>query len=219
MSCPAFEERIARYVGGDLAPEESRPVVQHLATCAACAELASGLERDRLWLSSRPPETAETDYAAMRSRIRREIVVRKRNRRLLPALLAAAAILLAVLVVTHRRTEERVVATAARIAQLPAAPVERAAAPSIQPPEVDKVRKSAIRGSGPRGNPDEGVRPTKAQPAADLTLEAAMRMFQELDPEPPPPPTGSDSPVEMRIATRDPNVTIILLQETKGDSQ
>jgi hypothetical protein len=27
-----------------------------------------------------------------------------------------------------------------------------------------------------------------------------------------------DSPVEIRIATRDPNVTIILLHESKGDS-
>jgi hypothetical protein len=42
-------------------------------------------------------------------------------------------------------------------------------------------------------------------------------MFQALEPESAPPP-GSVSPVEIRIATRDPNVTIILLHESKGDS-
>jgi hypothetical protein len=43
-----------------------------------------------------------------------------------------------------------------------------------------------------------------------------MRMLAEL--EPPEMPEGSDSPVEMRIVTRDPNVTITVVQETKGGS-
>jgi hypothetical protein len=50
----------------------------------------------------------------------------------------------------------------------------------------------------------------------DITLEDAMRMLAEL--EPPEMPEGSDSPVEMRIVTRDPNVTITVVQETKGGS-
>ena len=204
MSCRAFEETIARYVGGDLAPEEARPVERHLRGCAVCAELARELEEDRGRLSTRPPEAGDVDYAAMRRRIRQQIAIRQpRSRRLLPALLTAATILLAAAVATIRRAPQRI-APPTQIAQLPAAPVERTLAPAQARP----LRRS---------RPARTAR--AAQPPPELTLEAAMRMFQELEPAPLAPPTGSDSPVEMRIATRNPNVTIILLQETKGDSQ
>ena len=215
MNCQGFEERIASYVGGDLTPEEALPVEQHLRSCAACADLALGLESDRIWLSSRPPEVVDIDYTAMRRQIRQEITRSRRGRRWLPALLAAAAILLAAAVTTLRRTpaSHRVAPPATTLAEVSPAP----AMTIFRRPNHIKGN-SATRGSGPEGTPDEGVRPTQTEP--ELTLEAAMRMFQELEPEPPPPPpTGSDSPVEMRIATSNPNVTIILLQESKGGSQ
>jgi len=73
MTCAEFEERIALYVGGELAPGERLAVEEHLRVCAECAALARELEEDRAWLASRPPETAEVDYVAMRMEIRRRI--------------------------------------------------------------------------------------------------------------------------------------------------
>lgn len=112
MSCPSFEEKIARYAGGDLEPAEIRTVEGHLRQCAACAELARLLEQDRAWLGSRPPEAADMDYAAMRSQIRRAIVHRRGARRWAWALAAAAAVLLATGVGMTRRAPRETVTVA-----------------------------------------------------------------------------------------------------------
>jgi anti-sigma factor RsiW len=201
MSCPEFEEPIARYVGGDLSAEEALAVELHLRNCVDCAELAREMEDDRAWVSQRPPELVEVDFAAMRREIRREIGRTPRWRRWLPALLAAAAILLVFVAVSNRR-------------KTPALPV--ALVPAVAPVEAVKSVTKAAR-------PEPGLKAAAAatvEPETGITLEAAIRMFQELEhPAEEAPPEGSDSPVEMRIATRDPNVTIILLQESKGDSQ
>jgi anti-sigma factor RsiW len=199
MTCAGFEERIALCVGGDLAPEEAAAVEQHLRACADCAGLARGLEEDRAWLASRPPETAEVDYAAMRREIRRGIAPPRRGWKWLAA---AAAILLAAGVSTLRRTPARVAMAPNRSLTVTA---QNAAPP--QNPIPSRDRKGAVPS-----------RSTATQaPEPELTLEDATRMFQALEPESAPPP-GSVSPVEIRIATRDPNVTIILLHESKGDS-
>jgi len=85
MNCAEFEERIARYVGGDLAPQEWAARQRHGGICEVCAELARGLEADRLRLASRPPDAAGIDYAAMRREIRREVAQSRCRRRRLPA--------------------------------------------------------------------------------------------------------------------------------------
>lgn len=207
MSCPEFEERIAQYVGGDLAPEGVPPVEQHLRSCAACTELARRVDEDRARLATRPPETGDIDYAALRRRIRREIVHRERTRRWLPALVAAAAILLAVTVFTHRRAPRTMAVTPPGLESSAQAMAQSAPSPVSMPAPAPTVRRTRFR---------RAARPAPPQPA--LTLEDAVRMFQELNAAPPPPVAGSDSPVEIRIATNNPDVTIILLQETKGDS-
>lgn len=204
MRCRAFEEPIARYVGGDLTPDEAVAVMHHLRTCPDCAELARELEEDRQWLSLRPSESAEVDYIAMRRRIHEEISQAPLWRKWLPALLAAAAILLTVGIATIRRAHHPVrsiVPTAIAQTVLPPA-----AAPPVRAAVVHRPRRA------------KRVRATDA-PTTDLTLEAAIRMFQELNPEPPPEPLGSDPPVEVQMATRDPKVTIILVQENNGDSK
>ena len=205
MSCAAWERDIALYVDDSLPPAGMRAVADHLSECAGCRELARGLEQDREWLSSRPPETADTDFDAMRRAIRRELVRERRIRRLAPALLmaAAAAIVLAVVTALPRRAPHR------------PAPVEQTvrveAAPSVAARAPEPVRTPARVAAAHRE--------PAAQPETGITLEEAMRMFAELEEPPSDALTGmgSDSPVEMRIATRDPNVTIVLVQETKGD--
>ena len=182
MNCAAFEERIALYVGGDLAPAEASKVEQHLRSCADCAELARALEADREWLASRPPEAAEVDFAAMRREIRREIA---RPRWGWKWLAAAAAILVAVgLANTLRKTArvERTVLVAPRNEVVAAIPV-----------------------------------PTP--PARMITRRTEPRPKGAVVPPPPPIQDESESPVEIQIATSDPDVTIILLHEYKGVSQ
>jgi anti-sigma factor RsiW len=192
-----FEERVARYVGGDLPVDQALAVREHLRGCADCEELARGFEEDRLWLASRPQEVAEVDFAAMRAGIRAKVSQAPSRWSWVPALLAAAGIVLVVGVGMSRRTPQ-------------------------PPAEIAKVTPIRVTPAPARTvvHRPHGVRhATIAQPQPDLTLEAAIRMFHQLEPEPPPPPTGSDSPVEMRISTLNPNVTIILLQASNGDSQ
>jgi anti-sigma factor RsiW len=178
MRCAELEERIARYVGGDLAPVEAAAIEQHLRVCAGCADLARGLEDDRAWLASRPPETADVDFAAMRRQIRCEI---SRPRRGWKWLAVAAAILLAVGVGTTLRR----------------APVSRRPLPPVAARKV-AVERQAVTEARPKGA------------VAHRTVRRARPKLPLSEPE---------SPVEIRIATNDPNVTIILLHEYRGAPQ
>jgi len=202
MSCVQWEERIALYAGGDLAADEARTVEQHLRVCPGCAQLAAALEQDREWLATRPPEAAQVDYAAMRQRLRGEMA-RTRWRWMRWAGIAAAA----AIVVAASVEVERSGAPAPNKSIAAASPVAHAlvrAAPAIitAPGARSRTHSHAQRVEGP-----------------GISMETLMRMMEELDAAPPEVAAGSDSPVEMRIATRDPDVTIIVVQETNGDSR
>jgi predicted anti-sigma-YlaC factor YlaD len=180
MTCPEFEERIARYVGGDLEASDESVVEQHLRVCSDCAELARELEEDRPRLASRPPEIAEVDFAAMRREIRREITRRRWEWKWIAA---AAAILLAVGVATVPKR----------------APVERRVYHSLGSREVSTPRRETLLSHDRKGVVP--FRSSKHQKHHSLAVVA-----HHPDPE---------SPVEIRLATHDPNVTIILLHETR----
>lgn len=167
MSCAGFEERIAGYVGGEVAAEEAVAVEQHLRSCADCAELARQLREDRAWLASRPPEVSDVDFAAMRREIRKEV---GRPRRDWKWLAVAAAILLAIGVSTmHREAQVKQVARA-------------------------EDRTAIVEQPSARPVPVPG--PKHRQPAP-----------------------VHDSQVRIELATADPDITIILLPEIRGDSQ
>jgi hypothetical protein len=202
MSCVQWEERIALYAGGDLAAEQALAVEEHLRACAGCVSLAVALEQDREWLATGPPEAAQVDYAAMRARIRREIA-RTRWRWIRWAGIAAAAAIVLAAAVEVKRSEapapKKSIAAAGPVAH---ALVRAAPAPMQAPGARSRARSHAKRVEGP-----------------GISMETLMRIMEELDAAPPEEAAGSDSPLEMRIATRDPDVTIIVVQETNGDSR
>ncbi len=164
-------------------------VAEHLGSCAACVALAEELESDRLALAAAPPEA---DYAAIRRQIRASIVRERRVRRYVPAVIAAAAVLAAAIVMRPH-------------ANPPAQPAPPAVAANIAAPPV----------------PIEPVRPKPAvkRRHRSVALPAdlvAVRWLASLND---PPKPGSDSPVEARIATSNPNVSIILLQAKESSNE
>jgi len=191
MSCPSFEERIARHAGGDLPLGEIPGVEEHLLACADCAALARALELDRLLLRSEPSELESADYSTMRQRIRGEILRPRRTRNLVPALLIAASLLIAAVLPLMRNRPPAAPAPMPVIAQAPPATVE------VQQPAPPLVR-----------------RPARVQRSFHDPLDELRALVRAREPL-----TASDSPVEMRIATRDPNVVIIWIQPTKETAQ
>ena len=141
MNCVEWEERVALYAGGDLAPRDVQAVEQHVAECAGCQMLLSGL-RESLALvreaHSEPIESAH--FAAVRARVLAEIEGgRVRWWRYAWALAAAAAgvVLLAVL---WPRTEEHL---ALHTPAAPTAPaIARVELPRV-PARVHPVRSAA----------------------------------------------------------------------------
>lgn len=124
------------------------------------------------------------DYAAMRRSIRASIVRQRLVRRYVPAVLAAAAVIFASVVTRS-----------------PAHPPA-----STRPPAIAANVAAPLMPVGPvRPKPAVKHRRSVALPA-DLV---AVRWLASLHD---PPKPGSESPVEARIATSNPNVSIILLQ-------
>jgi hypothetical protein len=74
MNCSEWEEKVALYAGGDLAPADGRALEGHLAECAGCQLLLSGL-RQTLELAREahgdPIDAAH--YAAVRARVLAEL--------------------------------------------------------------------------------------------------------------------------------------------------
>jgi len=152
---------------------------------------ARALELDRLLLHSEPSELDSVDYSTMRQRIRGEILRRRRTRKLIPALLIAASLLIAVILPLMRNRPPAAPAPMPVIAQAPPA---TATLPQTAPPLVR--------------------RPARVQRSFHDPLDELRSLVRAREPL-----TASDSPVEMRIATRNPNVVIIWIQPTKENAQ
>lgn len=96
MNCAGWEERIALYEGGDLAPDESAEVERHLAACAGCQVFASGIRESLALLREAHAEPLDdAACAAVRARVLSELERRPARR----WWLALAAVCLAVLMV------------------------------------------------------------------------------------------------------------------------
>ena len=127
MNCIDWEERIALYAGGDLAPAEAEAVKLHVAECGGCQLLLSGLRQSLETVREAHGELPDAaHFAAVRARVLAELE-RGPNRRWrwmwAPAMAAAA---MALLMALWPRPPQSLV--------LPLPP-----APAAAPPEIAKA--------------------------------------------------------------------------------
>jgi anti-sigma factor RsiW len=187
MSCEKWEERIAEQIGGEF----SKEVEAHLRACPDCVRLAEELENDRLSLAAAPRDAADADFAAMRRQIRSAILRERRLRRYVPALVAAAAALVAIALI-HPGPRP--------VVKLPSPVIPSARmqtnTPAVSARPVPVTRRLHIRRA--------------------VTRPIDMALLRRVTGQQPAPDTGSESPVEMQIATANPDVTIILVQAKEG---
>lgn len=74
MNCGDWEERIALFAGGDLGPAQASEVERHVAECAGCQMLLSGLRQSLELLRAAHAESVEPGHlAAVRARVLSQI--------------------------------------------------------------------------------------------------------------------------------------------------
>ena len=139
MNCVGWEERIALYAGGDLSPAEAEAVERHVAECAGCQVLLSGL-RESLRLvrevHGEPVEAAH--FAAVRARVLAELERAPARRWRFAwgfAMAAAAAVLL---IAMWPRPEQHL---ALPMPHAPAAPLVAKVLPKLPKAKPRKPRK------------------------------------------------------------------------------
>jgi len=139
MNCVDWEERIALYAGGDLSPAEAQAVERHVAECAGCQMLLSGLRQSLALVRevhSEPVE--EAHFAAVRARVLAELerVPARRWRFAWGFAMAAAAVVL--MIAVWPRPEQRMVLP---MSHAPAAPLVAKVLPKPPQAEPRKPRK------------------------------------------------------------------------------
>lgn len=104
MDCTTFDDRLADYLEGDLAPADRRQVETHLSTCGRCSALVRDLERIRAGATELPELTPsadlwggiarriETPVVAFATRPAPNVTTRRRFERLRTAAIAAALV-------------------------------------------------------------------------------------------------------------------------------
>lgn len=198
MNCGKWEERIALHAGGDLPPVEAAAVDRHVAECAACQALLSGLRQTAGLLREAHSEPVDSaHYAAVRARVLSELAGRQRPRWAY-ALLAAAAMLL--LVAVWPRARKVVV----RPRPQPV-PVAQALMPAVggaqgAPRPPGRLLRTTPQAAG-RGRRTQGVPQTRG----------AAPPLQQVEPSSPP------EPLVVKLITDDPDVVIYWISEGKGE--
>jgi len=147
MNCTDWEERLALYAGGDLAPAPAAEVERHLAECAGCQMVASGLRASLELLEGAHQEVpAPAHFAAVRSRVLAQLERERRpfwRRAWVYGFAAVAAMLLAAVAIWPSRWVAPPPPEVA-IVHAPAAPVP--IVPARPPQAGHKPRKKAEPG-------------------------------------------------------------------------
>lgn len=152
MNCADWEERIALYEGGDLAPDESAEVERHLAGCAGCQVFASGIRESLALLREAHAEPLDDSaFAAVRAGVIGELE-RRPARRWWLVLAAAAAAALMVAIFAIRTTPPQPVVAVRTEAPPRRVEIPRPVEASPAPPPAVVVRVHHRR---PRPHPAE----------------------------------------------------------------
>ena len=121
MNCVDWEERIALYSGGDLAPEEAQAAERHVAECAGCQLLLSGLRESLSLVREAHVEGVDAaHFAAVRARVLAELERGPARRWRFGWVYALAAAAVVMLIALWPRPEQRMVVA---MPPAPAAPV------------------------------------------------------------------------------------------------
>jgi len=190
MNCVDWEERIALYVGGDLSPAEAPAVEGHVAECAGCQMLLSGLRQSLALVREVHGEPVEAaHFAAVRARVLAELERAPARRWRFAwgfAMAAAAAVLL---IAMWPRAEHRSVRHA------------------FVPPAIHDGGADPLVRRGPPGPPARVSRTVRARPNAGPGGPA--RTGGSAPPEP--------EPMVVKLITNDPDVVIYWITGTKGE--
>ena len=74
MNCNSFEEWIALYVEGDLAPSRTKSVELHLQSCASCQRLVKELEASQAIVKELAAESLDpASFNVVRKRVMQEV--------------------------------------------------------------------------------------------------------------------------------------------------
>lgn len=134
MNCAKWEERVALYLGGDLASDEAAAVERHLSECTGCQVFAGGMRESLALLrEAHADELPAAAYAAVRARVL-EKVQRRSARGWIFALAAAAAFATLLAIVWMRPSKPVVVAHRGTSARPEAPVIAPAIAPDTAPP-------------------------------------------------------------------------------------
>jgi anti-sigma factor RsiW len=135
MNCVEWEARVALHAGGDLAGAEAVEVERHLAECAACQLLWSGVRKSLAVLQAAHGELpAAAHLTAVRSRVMAELERGTRPWRRLAWISGAAAVAALALVLALALWPARVVPEPPRLlAWIPPAPEVVKPAPVVRP--------------------------------------------------------------------------------------
>jgi anti-sigma factor RsiW len=149
MNCFDWEERIALYAGGDLAPAEVQAVERHVAECAGCRLLLSGLRESLSLVREAHIEGVDAaHFAAVRARVLAELERGPARRWRFGWVYALAAAAVVILVAMWPRPEQRMVVA------MPPAPAAPAVARAVLPPR--HYRRPVVK---PVARPEEPAEP------------------------------------------------------------
>ena len=197
MDCTTFDDRLADYLEGDLAPADHRQVEAHLTMCARCSALVRDLERIRAGATELPELTPSADlWDGIARRIETPVVElttrpvpnvsgRGRFERLRNAAIAAA--LVAVTAgVTYTLTVSRGAtgSTTDIAASAEPAPTRDAASPAPDAAPRDTIVPSvpsAALAAVTRSSPNATRRDGQARTQAVRNTPAAVTYAQEID--------------------------------------
>jgi hypothetical protein len=202
--CPQIEE-LALYAGGELDTLSASRVASHVARCAVCAKLCAEFSEDAALLRTLP-EIQQQTLAEVRAGVLAKIAAGSRRSLVGLGVGIAAALALATLLPWARpRPEPK--SRPLQLVQRKAPPSARdaVAAAVTEAPKLDAVRTKTRR---------KIVEPPLEDP--DLVLAELEALLEE--PEAPATRAYSGT-VVVRLETRDPNVSIVLLESNTGDME